>query len=171
VTDAIPESERPSKTAVKKEMQALQQLGEQLVKLSNNELAKIPIHDEHLSEALSTARKLTSREALRRQLQYIGKLMRDTDLTEIEAGLAKREEGQREQAKQFQRLELLRDELATTGVSAIEKVLEDFPHADRQRLRQLVMQIDKDAQAKKPPAAKRKLFQYLKELQIHKPAS
>ncbi|WP_373089859.1 ribosome biogenesis factor YjgA [Zhongshania sp.] len=170
MTDEIPESERPSKTAVKKEMQALQQLGEKLVKLSNNELAKITIHDEHLIEALSTARKLTSREALRRQLQYIGKLMRGIDLTEIEAGLAKREEGQREQAQQFHRLELLRDELAETGISAIEKALNVYPHGDRQRLRQLVMQIDKDAQAKKPPAAKRKLFQYLKELQAAKPA-
>ena len=169
--EPTPESERPSKTAVKKEMQALQQMGEKLVKLSNNELAKIHIHDEHLIEALATARRLTSREALRRQLQYIGKLMRDTDLTEIEAGLAKREEGQREQAKQFQRLELLRDELADTGISAIENVLSLYPHADRQRLRQLVMQIEKDAQAKKPPAAKRKLFQYLKELQAAQPSS
>lgn len=171
MTEAIPESERPSKTAIKKEMQALQQLGEKLVKLSNNELAKIPIHDEHLAEALTTARRLTSREALRRQLQYIGKLMRDTDLTEIEAGLAKREEGQREQAKQFHRLEQLRDELASTGLGAIEKVLAEFPSADRQRLRQLVMQINKDAQAKKPPAAKRKLFQYLKDLQVAKATS
>lgn len=171
MTEATPESERPSKTAVKKEMQALQQMGEKLVKLSNNELAKIPILDEHLAEALVTARRLTSREALRRQLQYIGKLMRDIDLTEIEAGLAKREEGQREQAQQFHRLELLRDELANTGVSAIEQVLIDYPQADRQRLRQLVMQINKDAQAKKPPAAKRKLFQYLKELQTAKAAN
>ena len=53
------ELERPSKTALKKEMQALQELGEKLVKLSNNELAKIPIRDEHLSEAIATARRLT----------------------------------------------------------------------------------------------------------------
>jgi ribosome-associated protein len=163
VTDS--ESERPSKTAVKKEMQVLQQLGEKLVKLSNNELAKVPIHDEHLSEAITTARRLTSREALRRQLQYVGKLMRDIDLSEIEAALTKREDGQREMARQFHRLEELRDELASAGVSAIGKVLEMYPNADRQRLRQLVMQIDKDTKTNKPPAAKRKLFQYLKELQ------
>ncbi len=164
-----PEQERPSKTAVKKEMQALQNLGEQLVKLSNNELAKIPIHDEHLSEALTTARRLTSREALRRQLQYIGKLMRGIDLTEIEAGLAKRDEGQRELARAFHRLEELRDDIVEQGLPGIEKVVTQFPDADRQRLRTLILQIGKDAKANKPPAAKRKLFQYLKELQEHQP--
>ncbi|MFT6550836.1 MAG: ribosome-associated protein [Zhongshania marina] len=163
------ELERPSKTAVKKEMQALQNLGEQLVKLSNNELAKIPIHDEHLREALTTARRLTSREALRRQLQYIGKLMRGIDLTEIEAGLAKRDEGQRELARAFHRLEELRDDVVELGLPGIEKVIAQFPDADRQRLRTLILQIGKDAKANKPPAAKRKLFQYLKELQEHQP--
>ena len=163
------ELERPSKTAVKKEMQALQNLGEQLVKLSNNELAKIPIHDEHLREALTTARRLTSREALRRQLQYIGKLMRGIDLTEIEAGLAKRDEGQRELARAFHRLEELRDDVVDLGLPGIEKVIAQFPDADRQRLRTLILQIGKDAKANKPPAAKRKLFQYLKELQEHQP--
>lgn len=165
------ELERPSKTAVKKEMQALQNLGEQLVKLSNNELAKIPIHDEHLREALTTARRLTSREALRRQLQYIGKLMRGIDLTEIEAGLAKRDEGQRELARAFHRLEELRDDVVELGLPGIEKVIAQFPDADRQRLRTLILQIGKDAKANKPPAAKRKLFQYLKELQEHQPKS
>ena len=163
------ELERPSKTAVKKEMQALQNLGEQLVKLSNNELAKIPIHDEHLREALTTARRLTSREALRRQLQYIGKLMRGIDLTEIEAGLAKRDEGQRELARAFHRLKELRDDVVELGLPGIEKVIAQFPDADRQRLRTLILQIGKDAKANKPPAAKRKLFQYLKELQEHQP--
>lgn len=163
------ELERPSKTALKKEMQALQNLGEQLVKLSNNELAKIPIHDDHLSEAIVTARRLTSREGLRRQLQYIGKLMRGIDLTEIEAGLTKREEGQRELARAFHRLEDLRDEVVEEGLPAIEKVVTQFPNADRQRLRTLILQIGKDAKANKPPAAKRKLFQYLKELQEHQP--
>lgn len=161
------ELERPSKTAVKKEMQALQNLGEQLVKLSNNELAKIPVHDEHLSEAIATARRLTSREGLRRQLQYIGKLMRGIDLSEIEAGLARRDEGQRELARAFHNLEALRDEIADGGLPAIDGVVEQFPDADRQRLRTLVLQIAKDAKANKPPAAKRKLFQYLKELQDH----
>ncbi|CAA0083318.1 Uncharacterised protein [Zhongshania aliphaticivorans] len=159
------EFERPSKTALKKEMQAMQDLGEQLVKLSNNELAKIPIHDEHLSEAISTARRLTSREGLRRQLQYIGKLMRGIDLSEIEAGLAKRDEGQRELARAFHRLEELRDTVVEEGLPGIEKVIAQFPSADRQRLRTLILQSAKDAKANKPPAAKRKLFQYLRELQ------
>jgi ribosome-associated protein len=161
------ELERPSKTAVKKEMQALQNLGEQLVKLSNNELAKITVRDEHLSEAIATARRLTSREGLRRQLQYIGKLMRGIDLSEIEAGLARRDEGQRELARAFHNLETFRDEIADGGLPAIDGVVEKFPNADRQRLRTLVLQISKDSKANKPPAAKRKLFQYLKELQDH----
>lgn len=158
------EIERPSKTALKKEMEALQKIGEQLVKLSNNELAKIAIEDPTLIEAISTARRIKSREGLRRQMQYVGKIMRRIDISKITAALEERENGQRELSREFQALEVLRDELVSGGNKTIDHVIDVYPNAERQRIRQLVMQANKEIKNNKPPAAKRKLFRYLREL-------
>ena len=154
-----------SKTEKKKIMHALQQLGEQLVGLSDADLAKIPIDDDTLADAIHTARRIKSREGKRRQMQYIGKLMRNTDTSDIEAGLTALEQGQKALARQFHELEALRDQVAEKGHDGVELVIQRFPDSDRQRLRQLVIQIGKDSAANKPPAAKRKLFKYLRELQ------
>lgn len=159
------DSELLSKTEKKKMMHALQQLGEQLVALSDADLAKVPIDDATLDDAIHTARRIKSREGKRRQMQYIGKLMRNIDTAAIEDALIAIEQGQKALARQFHELEALRDEVAAKGHDGVELVLQRFPDADRQRLRQLLMQIGKDAAANKPPAAKRKLFKYLRELQ------
>ncbi|MDX1504289.1 MAG: ribosome biogenesis factor YjgA [Spongiibacter sp.] len=159
------DSQRPSKTALKKEMQALQDLGAQLVKLSNADLAKMPITDPDLEEAIATARRIKSHEGLRRQMQYIGKLMRLIDSSAIQAALEERERGQKDLARRFHELEGLRDRLLEGGVPAITEAMERFPDADRQRLRQLLLQAEKEKAAQKPPAAARKLFRYLRELQ------
>lgn len=162
------ELQRPSKTALKREMTELQDLGKKLIGLSDNELAKIPLHDEKLKEAIETAKRIKSHEGLRRQMQYIGKLMRLIDTDAIREALAERERGHQELARQFHQLENLRDQLVEEGISGIEKIVARFPSADRQHLRQLVLQSAKEVKAKKPPAAKRKIFQYLRELQDHR---
>ncbi len=159
------EQERPSKTALKREMEALQKLGSKLVKLSSADLARVPISDPDLKEAIATARRIKSREGLRRQMQYIGKLMRLIDAEAIEAALNEQEQGQKALAKRFHELEALRDRLLESGPPAIGEALQRFPNADRQRLRQLLLQVSKDKAANKPPAAARKLFRYLRELQ------
>ena len=68
----------PSKSELKREMLGLQKLGEKIVKLSAGQFALIPLEGV-LQEAIETARKIKSREGLRRQMQYIGKLLRDMD--------------------------------------------------------------------------------------------
>ena len=78
----------PSKSERKRQMLALQALGERLVGLSETELSTINIPDARLKEAVLEARRITARGGLKRQLQYIGKLMRSVDPTPIEAGLA-----------------------------------------------------------------------------------
>ena len=154
----------PSKSARKREMLALQAIGDRLVKLKDGELARIPIADDNLAEAVATARRISSHEGRRRQLQYIGKLMRKIDTQEIETALADLERGQKELAKQFHRLEALRDAVAESGAEAIEDIVAAYPDAERQRLRQFALQIGKERAANKPPAASRKLFKYLREL-------
>jgi ribosome-associated protein len=76
----------PSKSARKRAAHAAQKLGEQLVRMREQELAQLPLPDE-LRDAIAEARRLTHRGALSRQRQYIGKLMRDIDITALEAAL------------------------------------------------------------------------------------
>lgn len=154
---------RPSKSERKREMQALQELGEAIVGLSEGELASIPL-EGLLAEAIAVARRITSHEGLRRQLQYIGKLMRESDTEAIEAAYQELMNGRQQLNQRFHLLEQLRDRLIAAGPNAMSEVLEDYPDADRQHLRQLISSAIKEREQNKPPAAARKLFKYLREL-------
>ena len=153
-----------SRSEMKRDMLELQALGEAIVKLSKGQLDTIPIDDETLAEAINTARRIKHREGLRRQMQYIGKLMRKVDTEAIVAAYKKLQDGRKEEAREFHKLEQWRDHLIESGHQSIEEVMERFANADRQYLRQLVMQANKEIKNNKPPAASRKLFRYLREL-------
>lgn len=156
--------EKPSKSARKREMLALQELGEAIVKLSDGELALIPLQGE-LAAAVAIARRINnSNEGLRRQLQFIGKLMRQGDISAIEAAYRELQNGRQLLNQQFHLLEQLRDRLLAEGLGAMNEVLERYPQADRQHLRQLINAALKERAAEQPPAAARKLFRYLREL-------
>lgn len=153
-----------SKSELKRDMLELQALGEAIVKLTNGQLATIPIEDSVLLEAITTARRIKHKEGLRRQMQYIGKLMRKIDTTEIAKAHQTLLDGRKEETQRFHQLEQWRDQLLEKGPSSVEDVLERFPQADRQHLRQLLVQAAKEKNNNKPPASARKLFRYLKEL-------
>lgn len=152
-----------SKSARKREMQARQEIGEAIVALSDGEFATIPLDGELLT-AITLARRLKSGEGLRRQMQYIGKLMRHADTAAIEAALQDLQNGRALHNQRFHQLEQLRDVLIADGVNAMDKALELYPNADRQHLRQLIITAVKEREQEKPPAAARKLFRYLREL-------
>ncbi len=154
----------PSKSAIKREMTALQTLGERLVELPAARLAQIPISDEALLEAIALAQRITARGGLRRQLQYIGKLMRRIDAEPIEQALNALDHQDSAEKARFHRLENLRDHFLDEGDTALDAVLSAFPNADRQQLRQLYRQHKQDKNAGKPPTAGRKLFRYLRQL-------
>jgi ribosome-associated protein len=153
-----------SKSEMKRDMLALQALGEAIVKLSPGQFATIPIDDETLADAILTARRIKHREGLRRQMQYIGKLMRKTDTEAIVIAYQKLQEGRKDEALKFHRLEQWRDTLIENGPGTVEEVMTKHPQADRQHLRQLIVQANKEKANNKPPAASRKLFRYLKGL-------
>ena len=154
----------PSKSAVKREMTALQTLGERLVELPPARLAQIPITDDTLLEAIALAQRITARGGLRRQLQYIGKLMRRIDGEPIEQALNALDHQDSVQKARFHRLENLRDQFLNEGDAALDDILGAFPDADRQQLRQLYRQHQKATSAGKPSTAARKLFRYLRQL-------
>ncbi|MHA7817726.1 MAG: ribosome biogenesis factor YjgA [Pseudohaliea sp.] len=157
--------EAPSKSALKREMSARQALGEALCALSPKELEAIPIDDPRLENAIVQSRGITSRSARRRHLQYIGKLMRSVDPAPLQAALDGLHQQRAASAARHHELEALRDELVERGDSGLATVLARFPEADRQHLRQLLRQAQREKAAERPPAAARKLFRYLRELQ------
>ncbi|MEP4485777.1 MAG: ribosome biogenesis factor YjgA [Halioglobus sp.] len=162
--DLEAEWEGPSKSAVKREMNALQKLGEELTSLSPKQLAAMPIEDDKLLAAIEETRRISSNNAMRRHRQYIGKLMRGIDPEPIAKALASLHAAHSQRNEEFHALESLRDQLLTGGDSAISTVLERWPSADRQHLRQLVRQHKREQSQNKPPAASRKIFRYLRDL-------
>ncbi len=145
-------------------MSALQELGATLTQLSDKQLRRIPIADPRLREAIAETRRINSNSARRRHLQFIGKLMRDIDPEPIQTALAELDREREGGARRFQELEALRDELLAQGLAGIDTIIARWPGADRQHLRQLLLQSLREQQRNKPPAARRKLFRYLREL-------
>ena len=156
--------ELPSKSELKRQMLALQKLGEQLLALPQKELDSLAL-PEQLMDALMLAKRIKNREGKRRQLQYIGKLMRNIDAEHIRQKLLQRDQLDQQKNHQFHALEQLRDELVSNGVTAVEPVLGRYPDADRSRLKQLVRSAVKETQLQQPPKSARKLFRYLRELE------
>lgn len=151
-----------SKTEMKTDMEALQKLGEELVTLKPSVLEKFPL-SEDLALAIQDAQRFKN-EAKRRQLQYIGKLMRNIDPEPIQAALDKVRNKHSQATTELHKLEQLRDRIVEEGDAAISEVMDMYPEADRQRLRQLARQANKEKKANKPAKAFREIFQILKEL-------
>lgn len=149
-----------SKSEIKRDAEALKKLGVELVNLSKNEIAKIPL-DEDLLYAIELAQKI-KKEGYRRQIQYIGKLLRSRDIQPITLALDKLKNRHNQQVALFHRLEKLRDELIETGDA--ESIMGLFPSADRQQLRTLARLAKKELSANKTPKTARQIFQYLKDL-------
>ncbi|WP_299687501.1 ribosome biogenesis factor YjgA [uncultured Vibrio sp.] len=153
-----------SKTEMKTDMDALQKLGEELVGLKPSVLDKFPL-SEDLAQAIKDAQRFKN-EAKRRQLQYIGKVMRNVDPEPIQAALDKVRNKHSQATAELHKLELLRDRVVAEGDAAISEVMEMYPEADRQRLRQLARQANKEKSANKPAKSSREIFQILKELKL-----
>ena len=154
------EDEWVSKTQMKKQMNDLQALGMELTKLSSDTLKKIGL-DEELFEAIATYKKITSNSALKRQAQFIGRLMRDTDPAPIEAYLAKLRGDNAAHNAFLQRVEQARTRLLADD-GAITQFMADFPQADAGKLRTLIRNTKKEQEQNKPPKNFRALFQEIK---------
>lgn len=153
-----------SKSERKRQMHALQDLGERLVALPEADLATISINDERLRDAVQTARRITARGGLKRQLQFIGKLMRSIDPAPIANGLAALKHRDTQSAAQLHRVERARDKLRDEGDRALGDILAIWPHAEISQLRQWIRQQPKEIAKGNERAHLRKLFRYLADL-------
>ncbi|HGM5490902.1 TPA: ribosome biogenesis factor YjgA [Serratia fonticola] len=168
--DDVPENENEdddeiiwvSKSEIKRDAEALKDLGTELVELGKNALERIPL-DEDLRAAIELAQKI-KKEGRRRQIQLIGKMLRARDVEPIQTALDKLKNRHNQQVSLFHKLEALRDRLVAEGDDAIPSVLDLYPEADRQQLRALIRNAQKEQAANKPPKSFRQIFQYLRDL-------
>ncbi|QSX33222.1 ribosome-associated protein [Shewanella avicenniae] len=157
------DGEYVSKSALKRESTAAQDLGAQLLTLSKSQLDRITL-DDSLLDALALAKKIKpNTDAHRRQVQYIGRLMRNIDIEPIKASLDKIMNRKNQVAAQVQLTEKLRDRLLAEGDAAVQELVEQYPSLDRQKLRQMLRQASKELTKVElsQSAAASNLFKYL----------
>jgi len=151
-----------SKTQRKAAMHALQDLGEMLVGLSAERLSSLSL-PERLEDAVSQARRITGWEARRRQMQFIGRLMRDVDAEPIRAHIEEWTGASRAEKARLAAVERWRERLVRDP-EALDRLCAEAPHVDRSRLSALILRVARERAANGPPHAYRELFRALNNL-------
>ncbi|MBI4683548.1 MAG: DUF615 domain-containing protein, partial [Nitrospirae bacterium] len=149
-----------SKTQKKQEALSLQELGERLVKLSAEQIEDIDLPKE-IYDAVKFVKTIKSHGARRRQMQYIGALMRKIDPGPVLEVLNNIEQGYYKRTMTFKEIENWRDELIAGNERLIEEILVNCPDADPKQIAQLVQRALKEKEHNSPPKASRALFRYL----------
>ena len=156
----------PSRSQNRREALEIYTLGEKLVSLTDAQLAKLPV-PESLLPHIRECRRITAQIAHKRQLQYLAKQMRredDETLDAIRDALDEKGEAARREVAAMHRVEAWREKLLAEGDDALAQLLDEYPHADRQLLRQLVRNTLEERKRNKPPRAFRELYRALREL-------
>ena len=152
----------PSKTKIKKQMLELQNIGEQLADLNKDQLKELEL-PENLRDAINEVRKMTKFGAINRQMQYIGRLMRDVETAPIIAKLEVWNGTSKQHITWLHQVENWRDRLLAEP-NALTELLAAYPQSDAQRLRALIRNAIKEKELSKPPKCFRELFQVLREI-------
>lgn len=119
---------------------------------------------EKLQEALQQCRSIKSREAHRRQLQYIGKLMRDMDPAPIQQVLAQLKQSGQVATAQLHKIEHWRERLLSEGELALRELLRLYPELDTKHVQKLIAAAHRESAQNQAPRSARKLFRYLRDL-------
>jgi len=150
---------RPSKSQRKREMTALQDLGVALVRLSTDQLARIDL-PENLRDAIGQARRITDHEGRRRQLQYVGRLMRSIDAAAVQQALEAATGDTRETVELMHRCERWRDRLLDDD-TALTELLRSLPDIDTQALRATIRAARRERGLGAAPKHARELYRAL----------
>ncbi|MGO4303880.1 MULTISPECIES: ribosome biogenesis factor YjgA [unclassified Cupriavidus] len=159
-----PDDDLPkSKSQKKRDMTALQDLGAELEALPRDRLARVPM-PEALADAIGQARKITSHEGKRRQMQFVGKVMRGLDDDEVDAIRAALEGFKGTSKAETARLHLIERwrELLLADDAALTKFLGEHPGVDVQSVRNIIRNARKEREQARPPKYFRELFQAIK---------
>ena len=161
--DELEEELAPSKSQEKRDCDALKKLGDKLVTLKQEDLDSMSL-PETLLAAIHEARRIQSRCGLKRQRQYIGKMMRQVDAEEIKKQFELIKHKHDTNTSQFRKIEQWRDRLLADDKAALSEIIDAHPEIDRQHINQLIRQAKRELKMEKPPASARKLFKYLRDL-------
>lgn len=151
-----------SKSEIKRQMTALQKLGEELIGLPKSKLDKLDL-PENLRDAIDTAKRITAHGGLSRQKQYIGRLMRIIDAQPIAEQLEKWRNRHSDENAVFHQMERWRTRLIEDD-AAITLFIADHPGVDVQQLRTLVRNARKEASQHQPPKSSRALFKLIRSI-------
>lgn len=152
----------PSKTKIKKQMIELQELGEVIANLPKDKLRQLEL-PENLMEACTEYKRITKFGAIKRQMLYIGRLMRDIDTAPILAKMEAWSGTSRQHTAWLHQVEQWRDRLIEDD-DALTELLAAYPEADAQHLRTLIRNAKKEKELAKPPKNYREIFQVLREI-------
>lgn len=155
--------DRPSKSQLKREMHALQELGVELVALPKDALKRMPM-PESLDDAVRAARRITDHEGKRRQMQYVGKVMRgllDDETAALREALDKYKGINKAETARLHWIERTREKLLADD-AALTEFIRQHPAVDPQEGRTLIRNARREAQQGKPPRYFRDLFQWIK---------
>lgn len=158
--------DRPSKSQLKREMTALQELGEELVSQPKDRVMRVPM-PEDVRDAILECQKIKDHEGRRRQMQYVGKKMRtleEDELAAIQKVLDSWKGASKSETAAMHALERRREKLLADD-KALTELKELHPQVDVQQLRTLIRNARKEQAENKPPKAYREIFQILKQLQ------
>lgn len=158
--DLLPEK---SKSQKKREALALQDLGTELTHLNEEQLQSIPM-PENLYDAIIAAKQIHQHGGHKRQLQYIGKLMRDIETQPIQLALRSIQKQRLSQTNHHRQIEQWRDQLLSQSSDGMTDLVAQFPQLDRQYVNQLVRNARQEKKHNKPPKSARKLFHYIQQL-------
>lgn len=162
----VQEASRPSKTRRKAEMDALQSLGEALVGVDPARLAELELPDR-LAEAIAETRHITQREARRRQIQFIGRLMREVDPAPIRVRLAQWTDAPNREKARLHAIERWRERLLADA-RGLDDLCAQYPEADHGAFGALVEQAHREHVRGAAPRAYRALFKALGALLAHR---
>lgn len=158
-----PEYLGPSKSQLKRESHALQDIGKRMLELSNEQLDTLTISGT-LRAAIEESRRIRQNEAKRRHLQYIGKVIRQEDDPEgLKRAIDAFDAGSEEHTRRHHLAERWRDRMISEGDVAVGEFLDYCPGADVQHLRNLARNARKDVEKQKNTGQAKKLFRYLRE--------
>lgn len=152
-----------SKTQMKKEMLALQELAVYITTLKHEQQLSLPLSDD-FRRAIEETRNIKKREALRRHHQYLGRLMRSEDHEGVQQAIDAISDEQDRLVRLMHVMEAWRDQLIADENDALNRFFDEFPHADRQQVRNLVRGAQQEKRNNKSPSNARKLFKLIRDL-------
>ncbi len=154
---------RPNKTQIKKDIAVLFALGEEMSNLSSSQLQTLELPDK-IHKAVIEVGGMPHKSARKRLLKFIAGQLHKIDVEPIQERLSRLRNKSAHAVREHHILERWRDRLISEGNEALTELLDEQPHTDRQQLRQLLRNAQKEAELSKPPKSARLLYRYLKAL-------